>query len=378
MTDATIPASPTRAQVLSHLDEVLISPSFSSSKRSQEFLRYVVCETLDGRANLIKERNIALEVFGKRPDFESGEDASVRVKAREVRQRLTDYYRSSPDTPIRIEMPVGSYIPRVQTITEPAPPITGQAPAAGLILPAEKKSVNRRRLIWWLGGSLAAIGATSTVMLSHYHGSPLDRLWRPIFATREPLIIFLPILLEDGVPSTRVGIGPTVAVSRAASFLSDWRCPYRLRFGPDLTFSQLRQQPSLLLGGSGSSIWTTEMTRGLRFQFKHGAESIVDIQTNQQWSPRGEKPGGYVDEDYGIVCRLFDPNSSGQIVLIAAGVTTFGTESAAEYLFDPSLFSQLMRNAPNDWEKKSFEAVIHTSIIGTTPGKPNVVATHFW
>src|SRR5215469_14339939 len=107
-------------ETLEHLESVLQSPSFASSKRCQEFLHFVVRELVEGRGDAIKERTIAVEVFGKGLRFDPGSDSLVRVKAREVRKRLAEYYESVPDAPLRIELPVGSYIPSIRA-TEAQP-----------------------------------------------------------------------------------------------------------------------------------------------------------------------------------------------------------------------------------------------------------------
>src|SRR5215469_6990526 len=112
--------TPSSSDTLEHLEEILQSPSFASSRRCQEFLRYVVGEVLEGRADSIKERSIAVDVFGKGLRFDPGSDSLIRVKAREVRKRLTEYYESVPDSPLRIELPVGSYIPSIRA-TEAQP-----------------------------------------------------------------------------------------------------------------------------------------------------------------------------------------------------------------------------------------------------------------
>lgn len=156
----------------------------------------------------------------------------------------------------------------------------------------------------------------------------------------------------------RVGLGTTAAVSRAAEFLIKRRYPYRLRFGTELTFSQSREQPSLLLGGPYNSQWTSRMTRRLRFNFVPDPDSsngiyVIDTQTARKWGPIITQ-NGYADQDYAILCRLFD-SINGQIVFIAAGISTFGIKSAAEFLFNSSLFSQLVKGAPKNWETKDFK-----------------------
>src|ERR1700747_749145 len=93
--------------VREELGRVLTSSEFRNSKRSQDFLRYVVEHTLNGHSDLLKERTIGIEVFGRSTDYEPGEDATVRVKAGEVRKRLGLYYaEQGVHDSVRIELPL--------------------------------------------------------------------------------------------------------------------------------------------------------------------------------------------------------------------------------------------------------------------------------
>ena len=372
--------SPRKSQIVAHLDQVCSSSLFATSKRCQQFLRYIVTETLEGRGDLIKERNIASDVFGKGSEFEPGEDSLVRVKAREVRKRLADFYELHPPEKIQIEVPLGGYAPRIY-FSSPANTKGQDEPESSASAPPSHR-VNRRRLLWMLGGAVGVAGGGALWRAMEHHTTALERLWRPVFATKTPLVIFIPILkiAESGEISDRVGIGPTAALRRAADFLTEHRYPYHLRFGADLTFAQLREQPSLLLGGF-SSIWTQLMTSSLRFSLEWNSDiheqSIVDTKTKQTWHAVNRTEAGYADQDYGLLCRLFD-KQSGQIAMIAGGITTFATEGAASVFFDPGLVDELIRQAPGDWETRNFEAVIRVSVIGTTPSSPQLIATHFW
>src|SRR5215468_3738674 len=102
----------TEEQIRQELDRVLASHEFRASKRSQDFLRCVTEHTLRGRADQLKERTIGIEVFGRSTDYEPSDDATVRVKAGEVRKRLGIYYSTegSRDA-VRIELPSGTYVP---------------------------------------------------------------------------------------------------------------------------------------------------------------------------------------------------------------------------------------------------------------------------
>src|SRR5204862_8314524 len=96
-------------RIREELERVLASHEFRASKRSQDFLRYVIENTLCGHADMLKERTIGIEVFGRSTSYEPSDDATVRVKAGEVRKRLGIYYSSEgARNPVRIELPSGT------------------------------------------------------------------------------------------------------------------------------------------------------------------------------------------------------------------------------------------------------------------------------
>jgi hypothetical protein len=91
-------------------------------------LEFVCEKSLAGEGRTIKERTIAVDVFGRSLLSDLGEDASVRVGAREVRKRLAQYYVTPEGAAaeVRIELPSGSYAPEFRYATvapeEIAPP----------------------------------------------------------------------------------------------------------------------------------------------------------------------------------------------------------------------------------------------------------------
>jgi hypothetical protein len=68
---------------------------------------------------------------------------------------------------------------------------------------------------------------------------------------------------------------------------------------------------------------------------------------------------------------------SGRIVIIAAGISTYGTQ-AAEFLTEPSRLEELARRAPLPLSRGSFQVLLSTKVIGNTPTPARVVDTHFW
>ncbi|GGH05712.1 TPR end-of-group domain-containing protein [Silvibacterium dinghuense] len=106
--------SPEQTRLIrAHLHEVISSPAFAGSKRAQDFLQLIVEHAVAGRLDHLRERMIGAEMFGRPIDYDTANDAVVRVKATEVRKKLLQFYQEAPKpAPVRIELPTGSYVPR--------------------------------------------------------------------------------------------------------------------------------------------------------------------------------------------------------------------------------------------------------------------------
>jgi serine/threonine-protein kinase len=94
------------------LERVLSSAGFARSERLSQFLRFVVEQHLGDRDAETKEALIAVEVFGRKPDYDPKQDSIVRTEAGRLRSRLIEYYagEGSGDSMV-IELPKGSYVP---------------------------------------------------------------------------------------------------------------------------------------------------------------------------------------------------------------------------------------------------------------------------
>jgi hypothetical protein len=98
--------------ILRALEKISSIRTFRFAERQQSFLRYIVRETLDGRAAQLKEYSIGIAVFGKGEAFDPRLDSIVRVEARKLRARLAKYAETEgKNDSVRFELPVGSYAP---------------------------------------------------------------------------------------------------------------------------------------------------------------------------------------------------------------------------------------------------------------------------
>ena len=97
-----------------HLKEVIEGAAFKASQRSGQFLKYIVDQAIAGHFESLKERVIGIELFGRSPTYDTGEDAIVRVTASDVRKRLLQHYgKEGANSEFRISLPLGAYVPEI-------------------------------------------------------------------------------------------------------------------------------------------------------------------------------------------------------------------------------------------------------------------------
>ena len=91
---------------------VVAGTHFARSPLLSKFLLFVVAETLEGREGEITEQQIGVQVFDRLPGYRTAEDNIVRNYARQLRKRLAEHFAAEGSLePLRIEIPVGGYVP---------------------------------------------------------------------------------------------------------------------------------------------------------------------------------------------------------------------------------------------------------------------------
>lgn len=170
---------------------------------------------------------------------------------------------------------------------------------------------------------------------------------------------------------TFVTIGDVAAISTIESLLVHRDRQFDIRFGSDVTYGDLREAPSVLIGAHNNS-WTLTLTGNLRYVFS-GRNAIVDrMDPRKRWST----PDSFT-EDYAIVSRVLN-SKTGNMVIAVAGVGYAGTQAAAEFVTNPQSVSTLLKSLPKGWEKKNLQIVLHTSVTNQIPGPAEVVAIYSW
>ena len=150
-----------REAVIRELETILASDTFVNSSRLSRFLRYVVEQTLDGDGERLKEYQIGVDVFERDGNYDQRTDPVVRVEARQLRFKLSEYYAGpGSNDEVVISLPKGGYAARFERKAVQAGPepeiVPAQPSAEGRPAPA------RRR--WPVAAALVALGALGAVL----------------------------------------------------------------------------------------------------------------------------------------------------------------------------------------------------------------------
>lgn len=406
-------------QVRQQLDQLLIHPLFHHSKRYPALLRYTVEQTLLGHADRLKERTIGVEVFNRKPQYDTNADPVVRFTASEIRKRLAQYYVDPTHfDEIRIDLPTGSYVAVFSRSAREYSRSEHKATRAFDATPwPALPPVEARRPSWSLAVLLllcAALAGGTGLSLGYWlrsvrqppkvegsHATQIDQFWS--FITAAPGTVTFCIgepewwASEETRQTAKLGgrehnephgprqppdlaVDDVLTLTHLASALDARGKPYRISPVSRTTFNQLREGPIVLIGAFDNP-WTTRLTQNLRFTFvaQNQTDSIVDHRGLSQfgWSVPWSASDQKINRDYAIVARFHD-STTGQPVMLAAGIASEGTEAAGELLSKPEYLNQLLEHAPRNWPSMNVEAVIQTQVIDGRPGPPAILAVEFW
>jgi hypothetical protein len=417
---------PDPASVREQLQRLLAHSLFCNSKRYPALLSYTVEQTLLGNAAELKERSIGIEVFGRAPTYDANADPVVRITAGEVRKRLGLYYYDSAHAgELVVELPVGSYVPLFrlpETAVEPPQEIFEPLASSGVEptpepeeqAPVSNPAVQKRSGLHWIAVSGLIVASCIVGVLAGIRFRPapapeppsnMDRFWEPflsspgtttfclgepakninmdsinsfeapISAPSEPQNFYVRLHL-----SGNLALADVITLTRAAAALEMRHKAFRVVPASEATFAQLREGPIVLIGAF-DNIWTLRLTQKLRYGFesKNGEALLVDRKNGEKttWATAWDLPYEKLSRDYAIVARIHD-NTTGQPVIIAAGISEEGTEAAGEVLYNPLYLNSLLAKAPSNWEKMNMEAVIETQVIEGHSGPPNILAVETW
>ncbi|WP_213807021.1 hypothetical protein [Granulicella sp. dw_53] len=410
------------------LDLLVQDQGFRSSKRSVQFLTYVVEQTLKGSADQIKERTIGVEVFGREPSYDTNVDHVVRTAAVELRKRLATYYDEERHrSELRMSLVPGSYIPRF-TLPPQAPPVVskvaGSSEAAHFsfqisphdvepevavaqdLPPAPVNLLSRMGLRVGFGVvALLILVLTAGYGYARLHSrNDSDLFWMPVLESPGSVLLAVGNV-PNGPPTPSAPEGDqgtsipivhktsalTVPFSDAVTFahvfaiLQSHGKKVIIRKEGLTSFSDLREGPVVLIGAFNNE-WSLRLTRQLQYTLAlDDQRHVIYIRdaknpTARNWSwatdqatgQQGRADGPAV-QDYALISRIWN-SETGHVVIIIGGLYTYGTEAAGELLSDAQLMREVAKVAPLADPHRNLQIVLGTTVTDNTPGPPRVLA----
>jgi hypothetical protein len=406
------------------------SDTFRRSRRSQEFLEYTVERALESRFEELKERVIGTTLFGRPPDYDTGSDSIVRVVANETRRRLQEYNRVEENySPVRIELPPGSYMPLIQHVELPEPVVDDAPPATKIASPAPAVHARFPRPLG-LTVALAVVLSAAVVVLWFQNRSLSSQLSGKKEASQEALVLpwsamfegnrGINILLADSsvggiqnllhrrLPLSDYANGKflpdghmvdqqtlafvqfleasqyttasyaTVAV-RFAQLAQTFGVPARVSYARNISVRTFKGGDNfVVLGTSRANPWAQLFEPQLNFVVEFGDGRSLPAFRNR--APLAGESALYqasdaVRESYGYIAFLPSLYQGGD-VLFVTGTGSQGTEAAGEFLSDLGRLRTELRKLgirPESGPAK-FEILMRVRELTGSPVRSEIVA----
>jgi hypothetical protein len=284
---------------------------------------------------------------------------------------------------------------------------------------------NRKPLVWVLSAIGLAVFAAlvtigSVISRSQAPKSTLEQFWSPALSSSQPVLIclakpavYLPsvklyqrhsktpkqftsqferlsqrpdlqpndkMVWGDMVeyPDYGLAAGDVYAATGISALFGQIGKKNQVRIGGNYSFEDLRNSPAVVIGAFNNR-WTMQMTSTLHFAFaEEGDQSIIreEAPPARRWRSETD-PNGRTIEDYAVITRLLD-SKTGQFVVVVAGIKSYGTQAAGEFVSNPEYLRKALQAAPHDWPAKNVQIVIQATITDLLPGPPQAVAVYVW
>jgi hypothetical protein len=413
-----------------HLRQIAGSAAFKGSDRSREFLIVIVEKALAGQFDDLKERVLGVELFGRDASYDTGEDAIVRVTASDVRRRLARYYTEfGSKSGLRLELPVGSYIPEfirveepevvpVEEILTPAPlspehPSKEEPPVPVRSLPAPLlyilSGVALGILLWaavsrflpstpatellpW--SALVQSGHRLQIVVSDTELSKMEtvagyNLSLSDYANHKYLPPNLPISpdvnrilgsfrgLSMGAVDVDIAMGISRRVFREGQQVS-------IQPARGLELKDFRTDDNfVILGSPRSDPWASLFQDQLDFQFFYDMSTSQEMIRNRRrlkdepaiYNPSAR--GWGTGQAFGLISFIANPNQTGHVLLIA-GSSAEATEAAGRVALDRDAIARTLKanGISPGATGVPFQILLRVETMAGSPNSFSVVAFH--
>ncbi len=388
------------------LGAVLGSETFARSDQLRSFLKYVAEMAIDGRSREITEYRIAVEALGRPSGFSPADDSSVRSRAHELRRKLQKYYEAEArDAPVRIELPKGSYTPRFgsypQPPTGPAAPeeqpaqasrasrlVVAAAALAGIIVGAaacwailrDRPAQRPNAVITEAWGPLArpdanvliGVGTTLHLVVRPYMSVVAEGLPKypappelyPLYTQHRPLP--RGVELDMHPVDNSVQMGHMGAVITLMGVLQPRGAGFEVLPERSAPVTAMRGRNVILIGDPQNSAAAAGFLEKTPFTIDYDAQKqdlvILDRRSGRSWVPQ-RGPDKRFSDAFGLITVFPSPGAkSDQRTVVLSGITSVGTQGAAEFFASAREMDALRKHFQKDGLSgfpPSYQVVVH-------------------
>jgi len=409
------------------VQKVAASAAFHRSPRQRELLLYICERSLQNHPEQLREQLIGCGVFGRKADYNPGEDNIVRVEIRQLRKRLDDYFATEgKDEPLVIQIPKGAYVPLFEARDHAVVTVASPAKVA-------PKTATSRSQWFWVQAAAIVLLALACIWLWRDNRDKAQRLastapsapersaiWSLLFNNAQQTFVVCAdstlvvaewilhrsirldeYLARDPAPSSSLlndvgSLADSLAFSRQRwqfTDITDVRLVQRLyrlnadhwdkvtvRSARTAQIQDFKNGNSILLGSNRSNLWDGLFEPTLNFRFVYDEQTRSAMISNQnprpgeQASYRAARPGETGDS-YAIVAMAPNLRHNGS-VLIIAGSTAESTEAAGEFIMNSSTSSGFLNGLMKRNKNKLpyFEVLLRSGTLAGIAKNAEIVA----
>lgn len=406
-----------RSQNLAQVEKLASSQTLHGSESLCKLLRYLAKQSLEHPGSPVKEYQIATELYARQPDFDPQLDSMVRVQAGRLRSKLAEYYASEGlHDSIAVELPKGSYLlgfhPRNNL-----PPASISASQVATAPSSQASQYVSRRTFFTAVSALSVLLVMALIAFitefSRKRPAPntaaaaeipqaINIFWRGFQkGPEQPGVIFsnaafvgrpdLGLRYYDPKRDAKsmtfdhyTGVGEVLGVHQLDAVFNELGRKIRVKRGSLFSLDDAKNNDLIFIGSPSENLTLLEIPGSQEFQFRSVPDgprkgNVEILNAHPQSGEMKEflaTPSDRAEtEDYAVIAlvRGLDRERS---ILILAGTTTLGTQSAIEFVTSEeslqTLLSRLSVSKPEDL--KPFEALLHVKIARGVPVESELVA----
>ncbi len=386
---------------LAELEKVLSARTLQASESLRAFLRFVCERTIQEPEGQLKEYIIATEVFKRRSDYDPRIDSVVRVQAGRLRARLMDYYSTEgKDDKILIDLPKGQYAPVFSYVQNgAAEPLNGLGKNAEVEDVVDAAFQRHTVLPLWAELLNAAepmlVVFSTTIFHGTYSSMKLFNSLDIVEGHHEAHSLSQGMIGQNQSPviDHYTGIGEVMGVYVLGDFFAKMHHPFRVKRSLLLTWDDVKVDNLVVLGSPAENLFLLDLPQQQDFVFRWVKDNNDDhvnaiVNTNPQSGEQeiyrskhsGNSPS-QVSEDYAVVSVIQGLSEKNRIMILA-GINTFGTQAAAEYVTQPEYIKDLIGHLNISPEGEApklpryFQLLLKVKVSGGVPIQITYVTHH--